>query len=51
MLKIEDLIHTQTCIDGKWVIAKSLKGRLVQRIKDAWRVVTGEADAVMFYKQ
>jgi len=51
MLRIDDLVDTHACVDGKWVIARPLKDRLFQRIKDAWKVVTGKADAVMFYKQ
>lgn len=51
MMNIDSLLNTKTCIDGKWVIARPLKDRLFQRIKDAWKVVTGKADAVMFYKQ
>lgn len=54
MLKIDDL-KTETCIDGKWVKARPLRGYGIgffwNRIKDAWQVVIGQADAVTFYKQ
>ena len=51
MLKIDELNVTHTEIDGKWVIARPTKDRLLQRIKDAWKVILGKADAVIFYKQ
>ncbi len=55
MRKIDSLLSTRTCIDDKWVIARPMSmsglGGLIQRIKDAWKVVTGEADAIKFYKQ
>jgi hypothetical protein len=57
MLHADDLAKrgTLVCIEGKWVAARSLPfyglGGLKIRIKDAWAVLTGKADAVKFYKQ
>ena len=51
MLRIDDLIGTKTCINGKWVIARPLPHGLISRLKDALQVVLGKADAVKFYKQ
>lgn len=51
MLHIQDLLNQSTQIDGKWVIARPIIVPLICRIKDAWQVIKGKADAVKFYKQ
>jgi len=51
MLHADNLNATQVCINGKWVCARSLRGPLLWRIKDAIQVLLGKADAVKFYKQ
>jgi hypothetical protein len=51
MLRADDLKHTTTEIDGKWVIAKPMKQIFIRRLKDAIKVLKGEAEAVIFYKQ
>lgn len=39
---------TQALINGKWVPARSYPGPLSWRIKGAWMVLTGKADAVIW---
>jgi hypothetical protein len=51
MLRIDDLVNTRTCVNGKWVIARPLPGPFISRLKDALQVILGKADAVKFYKQ
>lgn len=51
MLRIDELVNTKTCINGKWVIARPLPGPILWRLKDALQVILGKADAVKFYKQ
>jgi hypothetical protein len=43
--------ETQTEIDGKWVLARPIIGPFISRIKDAWQVLIGKADAVKFIGQ
>jgi len=51
MIDVDTLI-TKTCIDDKWVIARPVKdSRLLERMKDAFQVLLGKADAVKYYKQ
>jgi hypothetical protein len=41
-------------IDGKWVLARPINWKcrtLSERIKEAWAVFTGKAEAITFYKQ
>lgn len=38
-------------INGRWVIARPEKFTFLSRIKDAWQVIRGNADAIKFYKQ
>lgn len=52
MLKADELKNNQTFIDKRWVCARPLLGGpFWWRVKDAWAVLTGKADAVSFYKQ
>jgi hypothetical protein len=51
MNKIDELVNTQTYIDGKWVIARPILDTFRRRLKDAFQVLIGKADAVKFYKQ
>jgi hypothetical protein len=51
MLKIDELINTKICINGKWVIARPLPIPFLWRLKDSLQVILGKADAVKFYKQ
>jgi hypothetical protein len=55
MLSADNLDGTKACIDGKWVVARPLSFcglyGLVIRVKDAYAVLVGKADAVKFYKQ
>ena len=51
MLRADELKDTQTCIDGKWVCCKPYKQPFDMRLKDAIKVLKGEAEAVKFYKQ
>jgi hypothetical protein len=37
--------NAQAKISGKWVPARPLIGSWLDRLKDAWRVLTGKADA------
>ncbi len=48
---IDGYIKNKTEIDGKWVISRPLPGPFLLRLKDAWLVITGQADAVRFYGQ
>ena len=45
---IESAMSTQTNINGKWVPARALPGPLSRRIRAAWLVLTGKADAVIW---
>lgn len=38
-------------IEGWWYVARPLLPPFVIRLKDAWLVLIGKADAVIFYKQ
>ena len=49
--QFEDLMHTETHIDGKWVTSRPLVGPFWSRLKDAIGVLLGKYDAVKFYKQ
>lgn len=51
--KLEELIehseHNAVCRDGHWVPARAHDGAgLWERMKAAWLVVTGKADAVVW---
>jgi hypothetical protein len=52
--KLEDLINgdvPQVCINGKWVTARPINYRyksVWQRIKEAWAVYTGNAEAFIW---
>ena len=48
---IDGYFQTKTEIEGKWVIARPLLGSFISRLKDAWLVLTGKADAVKFHEQ
>lgn len=49
--QVDFLTHSTAEIDGKWVISRPLKGTFLDRLRDAWLVLIGKADAVTFYKQ
>lgn len=51
MLHIQNLLTQQKQIDGKWVIARPIIAPLICRIRDAWQVIKGKADAIKFEKQ
>jgi hypothetical protein len=51
MLIADTLNKDEVFIDGKWVCCKPIKQPLLMRIKDAIKVIKGEAEAVKFYKQ
>lgn len=56
MLTADGLLsNTKVRIDGKWVLNRPLSFSglygLAIRIKDAYAVLVGKADAVKFYKQ
>ena len=51
MLFVDNLNDAQAEIDNKWVIARPVAGTFIDRIKDAWKVLTGKCEAVKFYKQ
>ena len=40
--------EAQCEINGKWVPARPLPGPFLWRLSDAWKVLKGEADAVMW---
>jgi hypothetical protein len=49
ILKLQDLqnYNVQACINGKWVPARSLVFfSLLYRVRAAWMVFTGKADAL-----
>jgi hypothetical protein len=48
---IDELIHAEALIDGKWVISRPIKGPFISRLKDAIGVLKGKYDAVKFEKQ
>ncbi len=50
MLSVDTLKENQTCINGKWVIAKPYPSHFMWRVKDAIAVLRGKAEAVSFYK-
>jgi len=45
---IDDLLDTQVEVCGRWFTSRPLPGPLRWRIRDAWNVLTGRADAVEF---
>lgn len=51
MLKADELLQCQREIDGKCVVAKPIIQPLIKRVRDAVKVIKGEAEAVIFYKQ
>jgi hypothetical protein len=51
MLLVDELMSNRTCINGRWVIAKPCPEPFWWRVKDAIRVIKGQAEAVYFYKQ
>lgn len=52
---IDDLLYNRAeASPGKWVIARPINYKyrsIKQRIKEAWAVFTGEAEAVKFIQQ
>lgn len=48
---IDSYTNQRKEIDSKWVISRPLSGPFITRLKDAWLVICGKADAVRFYKQ
>lgn len=40
--------HIQTEINGKWVPARPMAGPFIYKVKAAWLVLTGKADAVIW---
>ena len=51
MLNADELNQNTVKIDKIWVIARPMRQGFRKRFKDAIRVLKGEAEAVMFYKQ
>lgn len=52
MIKIDKLVESKIHIEGKWVVARPVKDpRISERLKDAFLVFIGKAEAVCFYKQ
>ena len=51
-LAIHNLIDCETCIDGKWQPARPMAyASIIKRIKYAWWVFIGKADALTWPKQ
>ena len=48
---IDDYKAGQKEVEGKWVVARTVKGPFLWRIKDAWLVLIGKCDAVRFHGQ
>lgn len=51
---VETSQECQVKIDGKWVIARPINYRvdtIWDRLRDAWSVLTGKAEALFYYKQ
>ena len=49
MYGIHNLLDSQACIDGKWVPARPIGlSYFSNRIKLAWMVFTGKADALIW---
>jgi hypothetical protein len=53
MLRADELKNNYPLrkIDNKWVVARGLLNPFIIRIRDAWKVLIGKADAVCFYRQ
>lgn len=54
MYLIDDLLNNQKYIDNMWVILRpeNYKYRSIkQKIKEAWAIFKGNAEAIKFYKQ
>ena len=45
---LETTVSLQANINGKWVPARPLAGPLSLKIRAAWLVLTGKADAVIW---
>lgn len=48
MINADNLVKTQTEILGEWYISKPLTSPFMMRLKDAWSVLLGDAQAVSF---
>ena len=55
MYKVEDVVEmaqmNSTCVNGKWVPARPINFQvrsLKERVKEAWAVFTGKADALVW---
>ena len=48
---IDCIIKNTKKIDDMWFIARPVKGPFLCRVIDAWFVLVGKADAVVYYKQ
>lgn len=48
MMQADELLQTKAKIGDAWYVAKPEPGPLPWRIRDAWAVVTGKAEAVRF---
>jgi hypothetical protein len=52
MHEVDSLLTSCKEIDGKWVVARPYVDMYWKvRLLAAWKVLTGKADAVTFYKQ
>lgn len=51
MLKADELSEVTTQINGEWVVAKPMKQPFILRLKDALKVLKGDAEAVVFRHQ
>ena len=51
MLLADELMKNQTIIDDRWWASRPVVGPFLSRLRDAWSVIRGRADAVKFYKQ
>jgi hypothetical protein len=51
MLRADEINKQQTEINHMWVAARPIKGGFFRRLRDAWQVLKGKAEAVKFYRQ
>lgn len=47
-LNVDMLAQSRANIDGQWYIARPLLGPTISRWKDAWLVLVGKADAIVY---
>ena len=51
MMEADEIARSQAEIDGRWVASRPLPASFWERLRDAWAVLLGRAEAVKFWRQ